>query len=118
MSFRCAFLLMILAALAPLAASAQTTATLSGRVVDETAGVIAGASVSIRQIGTGFERLTTTDGQGRYVFASLPPGSYTVRAELIGFKPLVRTGLTLTIGQAAVADLTMVLGAISETITI
>jgi hypothetical protein len=118
MSLCRAFLLITLVTLKSLPASAQTTATLSGRIVDETAGVIAGASVSIRQAGTGFERSTTTDAQGRYVFASLPPGSYTMRAELIGFKPLVRTGLTLTIGQAAVADLAMALGTINETITI
>jgi TonB dependent receptor-like, beta-barrel len=52
------------------------------------------------------------------VIAALPPGTYEIRAELAGFRPLQRSGVTLTIAQTAVVDLTMTVGGIAEAVTV
>jgi Carboxypeptidase regulatory-like domain/TonB dependent receptor-like, beta-barrel len=118
MSLRRALLLITLAALVPLPVTAQTTASLVGRVLDQSNAIVPGATVSIRQVETRLQRSTTSDEQGRYTFATLPPGTYEIRAEVAGFKPVLRSGVTLAIGQPAVVDLTMTVGEISETVTI
>jgi hypothetical protein len=105
-------------ALASAGAAAQTAATLAGRVLDTEGGVLPGVTVTVRQTDTGLQRLATTDAQGRYTVAALPPGSYEIRAELAGFRPLVRSGVTLTIAQTVVVDLTMTVGGVSEQVTV
>ncbi|MDO8678178.1 MAG: carboxypeptidase-like regulatory domain-containing protein [Acidobacteriota bacterium] len=75
----------------PQAAAAQTTATLTGRVVDDSGGVLPGATITARHTQTGLQRSTVSDAQGRYTLASLTPGSYQVHVELSGFRPLQRT---------------------------
>jgi hypothetical protein len=97
---------------------AQTGATLAGRVLDPDGGVLPGVTIVVRQTETSLQRLTTSDVQGRYTMAALPPGSYEIRAELAGFRPLVRSGVTLTIAQTVVVDLTMTLGGVTEQVTV
>ncbi len=45
---------------------------------------------------------------------ALPPGEYTLRAEIAGFKPQVQRGLTLAVGDTVVLNLTLELGALTE----
>ncbi len=121
MSLRRALVLLTLLpllVLTPVPAGAQTTATLAGRILDSSGAALPGVTITTRHSETGLQRSTTSDGQGRYVLAALPPGAYEIRAELSGFRPLVRSGVTLTIGQAAVVDLTMAVGGIAEAVTV
>jgi hypothetical protein len=99
-------------------ATAQTTATLTGRIVDASAAALPGATVSARQTETGLQRVTTSDAQGRYAFAALPPGTYSIRVELDGFRPLVRNGVGLTIAESAVVNLAMAVGGVAEAVTV
>ena len=116
----CAWLVILLALplASPSRAVAQTTATLAGRVLDSSGGMLPGVVISARQVETGLQRSAVSGIDGRYTIASLPPGSYEIRAELSGFRPLVRQGVTLTIAQTAVVDLAMTVGGVSETVTI
>jgi hypothetical protein len=101
------------------AAEAQiTTGTIAGRILDTDGGVLPGVTVTARQTETGLQRTTTSDAQGRYTLAALPPGAYEIRAELAGFRGLIRSGVTLTIAQTAVVDLTMTVGGVAEQITV
>jgi hypothetical protein len=121
MTLRRAFLLIALIAafaLTPTASWSQTTATLTGRILDPDGGALPGATLSARQTETGFVRTTTSDTQGRYSVPALPPGTYEIRAELSGFRPLVRSGVTLTIAQTVVVDLTMSVGGVTEAVTV
>jgi hypothetical protein len=107
------------AGLARVAAAVQvTTATLAGRVLDSSGGSLPGVIVVARQTETGLQRITTSDPQGRYTIPSLPPGTYEIRAELAGFRTLVRSGVTLTIAQTSVVNLTMTVGGVSEAVTV
>jgi hypothetical protein len=95
-----------------------TTGTIAGRILDTNGGVLPGVTVTARQTETGVQRTTTSDAQGRYTMAALPPGRYELRAELSGFRPLVRSGVTLSIAQNAIVDLTMTVGGVSEQVTV
>jgi hypothetical protein len=97
---------------------AQTTATLVGRVLDASGGVLPGVTVSARQTETGLVRTVVSDGDGRYLLPALPPGPYEIRGELTSFRPFVRSGVTLTIAQTTVVDLTLTLGGVAEAVTV
>ena len=97
---------------------AQVTANLSGTVTDPSGGVIAGVSVSARNLGTSLVRNTTTEADGHYQFLALPIGQYELRAEKRGFTGEIRTGLNLVIAQAATANLTLPVGAASQEVTV
>ncbi len=112
------FLLFSLLLALPLASAAQTTATLAGRILDSSGGVLPGVTIAVHQVETALRRSTVSAADGRYVLPSLPPGSYEIRAELSGFRPLVRQGITLTIAQTPVVDLTMSVGGVVEVVTI
>src|SRR5262245_25539476 len=99
-------------------ASAQTAATISGTVEDSGRSVLPGVSVTVRNVETSLVRTVATGPEGRYVIPGLPPGEYELRAELASFKPHVRRGLQLTVGQALVLNLTLQVGGLSEEVTV
>src|SRR2546425_4841303 len=65
-------------------AQQQSAGTLRGVVADTFGGVIVGANVVITN-ANGVEKTTSTDQSGRYVFAALAPGHYSLRASAPGF---------------------------------
>ena len=99
------------------AAAAQTSATLTGVVVDITGGALSAATVSARNTETNVVRETSTDAAGRFVLGGLPIGEYEVRASLKGFRTLSRTGLRLSVGEQASLTLTLQVGA-AEVVTV
>jgi hypothetical protein len=105
---------LLLIGLTSSAATAQTTATLVGQVVDAAGGRLAGVRITTTNAETAVVRSVATDAEGRFAIASLPPGEYIVRAELANFRPLVRTGVRLTVGQQVSLALTLELGGTEE----
>ena len=63
-----------------------TSGRISGAVTDAQGGLLPGATVTVTEVNTNYTRTATTDAQGAYVFVNLPLGTYTVSAELTGFK--------------------------------
>ncbi len=86
---------------------AQTTSAITGTVQDQRGAVIVGAKVTARNLETNLTRAATTNGEGRYVFPEMRVGDYEIRAEQTGFKPRILSSVRLTIGEMAVADLTL-----------
>lgn len=99
-------------------ASAQTTGTIAGTLDDSSGGVLAGVSIVARHLETRLTRTAVSTEDGRFVFTMLPVGAYEISAELSGFKPLTLRGITLTLNQTVVVNLTMQMGAITEQITV
>ncbi|MCI0388884.1 MAG: carboxypeptidase regulatory-like domain-containing protein [Acidobacteria bacterium] len=103
-----------------LAAFAQVSinGSLRGRVSDPGNAAIAGARLTLTNTATATTQITTSDSSGEYQFARLAPGSYRLTVEKDGFKKLQREGLRVSVNEAAVADLMLDVGAVSEVITV
>ena len=105
-------------ALPPSVRAQATTTELTGTVQDSSGGVLPGALVTARHIDTGLNRTATAGPDGRYVMAGLPLGEWEIRVELSGFRPMVRRGVDLVIGQTSVVDASLAPGAPDEAITV
>jgi hypothetical protein len=101
-------------------AFAQSTAgTISGRTVDASGAVVAGAEVHvIDQVGRNTRTFTTTS-TGDFVFPNLEPGMYTVTAKASGFKMYEKKDISLSANdRLALGDLKLEVGAITETVEV
>lgn len=94
------------------------TASLTGLVSDATGAIIPNAAVTAKNNATNVESKVASDASGYYTFATLPVGTYTVTAEIQGFKKAMRENAVLEVGQKARIDFTMEVGAINETTTV
>lgn len=113
-------LLLLGCAMAPATAAAQlTTGTISGTVQDSSGGVLPGVTVVLVRPGViGANQTALTNERGLYQFTRLVPGTYGVRAELAGFTPAVRENIIINADTTVRADLTMVVGGLSDEITV
>jgi hypothetical protein len=91
---------------------------IQGTLSDQSGGVIAGVSVTVTDVARGVTRNLTTDGAGQYVANSVIPGTYTVRAEFMGFRAIERGGVTVEVGQTVRVDLVMQPGEQTQTVTV
>jgi hypothetical protein len=101
------------------AAWAQTTdASITGSVSDATGAVIPDATLIVQNVDTGVTNRTTSNGAGVYLFPSLVPGKYTLRAEKQSFKPFVYQAFELDIRATAKLDVHMEVGGTTETVEV
>jgi hypothetical protein len=100
------------------AAAQPTSSAIAGSVADTSGAALPGVAVTARQVDTGAQRTVTTGADGRFVMPGLAVGSYELRAELAGFKPLLRSGVTLVVGQTATVALTLEVGGVAEAVTV
>ncbi len=89
-----------------------------GRVTDSTGAVIPGVSVKITNIATGVTTPAETNAQGNYLAPYLIPGTYRITAEKAGFKSFLREGIELRVNDRLEVNITLELGAVTETITV
>jgi len=57
-----------------------STASLSGVVKDSSGAAVPKSKVMLKNVATGVEHTTTTNGAGAYLFPNIAPGSYMVSA--------------------------------------
>jgi hypothetical protein len=101
---------------AGIAAQDTTTGSLDGRVVDSQGLPIPGATITVASAqGT---QSFVTDSDGRFIAPALTPGSYTIRAELSGFRPLEQQNVQVRLGQRASLSLTLTVGALTEQVEV
>src|SRR5881397_1454448 len=113
-----ALLLLTLLAVPETTRAQATTGTISGIVTDESKAILPGVTVVVRNTETGATRSLVTDERGGFRALNLPPGIYSVTAELQGFTPAKRENLTLEIGRDVNADVALKIGAVSEQVTV
>src|SRR5438067_6723140 len=101
-----------------LAQSQAANGAIEGTVSDSSGGVLPGVTVTITSVDTGTQRIVITNEKGLYRAPLLPLGTYRVLAELPGFKKFEQTDIHLSVGQTAVVNATLSIGAVSETITV
>ena len=95
-----------------------SSATLKGTVTDPTGALLPGATVTAKNVETGIRRETITDALGAYLIRPLPPGLYELRTTLQGFATNVLSEITLTVGQIAIYDVQLSLGAVTLEIVV
>jgi hypothetical protein len=113
-------ILAMLAALlfAPLA-QAQTTATLTGTVMDQAGAVVPKASVTLLNQASGDIRHTLSNDVGYFTFAGVAPGTYTVKIEMANFKTWQHAEIAINPGDVrSVPDIKMQIGAATEVVSV
>ena len=74
------------------------TGDLHVTVKDPSGKLIVNATVTVRDVAKGLERIATPDGQGGYSAQLLPPGTYSVKVSAAGFGQVQNTGVGITVG--------------------
>ena len=93
--------LLLLCAERPVRAQAPPTGTVGGTVTASTGTGLPGATVTIRNAATGFERAVPTQTNGTYVITEIPSrGNYELEANLTGFATVVHSSVTVVPGPA------------------
>lgn len=97
---------------------AQSTATISGSIVDSSGARVAGARVTITNILTQAVRAVVSDDLGNYQVGSLAPGHYRLEVEAPGFKKMTQDGITLQVDERLRVDGVLQVGEVSETVSV
>jgi hypothetical protein len=106
--------------LVPAVARAQIqTGSILVKSLDQQGAVVPGATVTASSpvLVTGTQSGVTDDG-GAYRFVALPPGTYAVKIELVGFQSISREGIVVGAGSTTPVDFTLKVGSVSETMVI
>src|SRR5437899_1170529 len=112
-------LIFALIALGTCLSVAQTsTATILGTVKDTSGALVPGVSIMVKHTESGLTRNVVSGERGAYTVPLLPVGAYEITTAMPGFKQQVRSGINLVVGQEAVVDLTLEVGAAAETVTV
>ncbi len=114
------FMALLMVGLPASAAFSQTvTGTISGTVVDASGAIIAGATIKLVNEQTGNVRGLTANDEGRFSFAAIQPGTYTVIIEQQGFQTLEQKRIVLSANEIlALGHLELKPGQVSETVSI
>ncbi len=112
------FLIVLLALLFAVPATAQTGGMITGTIRDAQGGVLPGVTLSLRNAESGVTRSAVTESDGTYRLQGVPPGRYELVAELAGFANAEYRDITITIGLSLQRDVTMSLQTLQESVTV
>ncbi|MGA7341044.1 MAG: carboxypeptidase-like regulatory domain-containing protein, partial [Terracidiphilus sp.] len=94
------------------------TGSITGTVTDPSGSLIAGATVTVRNLATNFIRTVTTSDAGTYTVPQLLPGSYSVTVNKASYKPYEQKNVTLEIDQVAQINAQLQVGSQTETVEV
>ncbi len=98
---------------------AQTgTASVNGTVRDGNGAIVPGAIVRLTNDSKGYSRETTTNNEGSFAFAAVPPATYELEITATGFKKLVNKALVLVVDTTSKFDPTLETGEVSAVVTV
>jgi hypothetical protein len=115
-----AFITLLLAAslMAPVAfGQSLISGDIAGTVTDPSHAVVAGATVELKNLGTGATQTVTTNGTGYYRFSLLKSGNYQVTVKQSGFAT-AQIPATVNVGQTTTTDITLTMSATAQTIEV
>jgi Carboxypeptidase regulatory-like domain/TonB-dependent Receptor Plug Domain len=100
-------------------ATGQGTGSITGTVKDQSSAALPGATVSLANPALAVNQTTQTGPQGIFVFAQVPPGTYSITVELSGFKKASKSNVILpTSSKVNAGDFTLEIGDVSEVISV
>src|SRR6266436_6232885 len=109
--------IVVLSAVIPLCGQ-STNASLTGRITDPSKAVIADARVTVINTSTRVHYEGVTNETGSYYVTNLPPGTYRIEVEKLGFKAVITSDVILHVQDALEVNFEMVLGSASESVTV
>src|SRR5438128_1062106 len=93
--------------------------TISGAIIDPSNAAVVGASITLVNEGTTATRTAQSDQTGRFSFAAMQPGSYTIRISAPGFRTLERTGNVLVANSTLEMEpFALVVGETKESVSV
>lgn len=111
--------ILVVCLIAAIPTVAQTfTGSILGSVHDSSGAIAPDAAVLIINTGTNATITVRSDASGNYAAPILPPGQYSVQVEVPGFKKFIRDGITLQVQQQARVDITLEVGAVTESVVV
>ncbi len=97
---------------------AQSTGSIRGSVSDPSGASVPGAAVTVKSVTTGLTRTGQSNDSGLFVFPDLPIGAYEITISKAGFQTEKRSGTDLLTGQTIGLEITLSVGAQTETVTV
>lgn len=110
-------LAMMIVAMAP-RVWGQDSATIDGNVTDSSGAVVANATVTLTDIGTGVKREATTNGVGAFHFGNIAAATYTMTAAASGFQTYTRSGIEVHVAQHLEENAVLTVGSASQTVSV
>ena len=114
----CVALGVLIAAMTAAATAQDFRGTIEGTITDSTGGVLPGVTVTVTNTATSVEQHVVTDEAGRYRVLYLNPGTYTVAAEISGFKKFLRLDNDVRVAEVTRVDVTLETGGVTETVSV
>lgn len=114
--FTASLLCLLVLAFAIPATAQEQSGSIQGVVRDAQGGILPGVTVEARNANRGAVS-AVSDNSGTFRFPALAPGNYEFTATLSGFSPAKSTA-TVALGQLLRVDLTLKIGAMSETVQV
>ena len=110
---------LVLLLFVPVLALAQSDrGTITGTVADPTGAVVPGAALSLKNAETGAVYDSVTTETGNYTLPSLPSGNYELTVAQGRFRKYVRSGIQVQVATTLRVDVTLQLGAATETVIV
>src|SRR5437870_1012970 len=101
-----------------LAIGQEFRGSITGKVTDPNGAVVAGATVTVKNVETNVEATATTNDEGSYDFPVLLPGKYELLVTKEGFKVEARQQIQLRVAEKLTIDVQLQTGSIAETVTV
>src|SRR5580704_13502659 len=95
-----------------------TSSALTGVVTDVSHAVVAGSTVTAKDVNTGAVRTGQTDSNGRFLFAQLNPGTYQIEVKAPGFAIRHSPPVVVAVGQTSTSNFTLTPAESSQTVEV
>ena len=110
--------LLVMALVTPAAFAQMEQGRLTGVVTDNQGAVLPGVTVTATSPALLGANTAVTEGDGKFLFPSLPSGRYVLQFELSGFQTVRRENIVLALGQTLSVDMQLALASLQETVTV
>jgi hypothetical protein len=97
---------------------ASTTGSINGKVLDSSAAVLPGVTVTATSPSLMGVQTAVTGTDGLYRFPALPPGTYSLTFELPGFNTLKRENIVIAMAFTATVNVELQVASLQETVTV
>ena len=101
-----------------IAAHAQYNGSIRGNITDSTGALIPGATVTLTNLDTGQQQVSTSSDNGIYNFNALPPAHFSITAEKDGFKKKALPQVQIIPEQLNSIDIRLEPGDVATTVTV